>query len=506
MIFIDSIIDPNPKEYQYWADLVENPYGGTIKYHDGDDWVYLDEPRFQQSPASRLTEEQLTYIETLFSAGLEGTIQGLQLQIDTLQSSKADVDSVYNKEYIDDSLKLINNTHEADVISLTNSINKVYTDLTTKVEDGDKVLDAKIDSVAAQIGVDVSNVYVKQREGYDLASIKEMERLKTVTNYDDTAIKETIQDLPTKLYVSQYVSNFVVGQAPQVLDTLEELSAALGNDPNFATTITTMIATKADTEDVYTKSEVFNKAEVLAKFTTVNDTVSALDERIDTITVPTKVSQLANDSGFINIELDPTVPNWAKQDTKPAYTAAEVGALPVDTHIPSTTGELTNDAGFITKAVVDQAIEESRIDQEYIDRMMFLESSYTQNITTTPTEDVIIKSNVCNNVLNVDLDIWEEPTPNLDAPAVQIVIQMDAEPSLFRHYYLHVINGGYKLHYDFKVAFHVHNSEDLYTYDLTGVEVATWEIIKIDTNMVSLIYNDTQFNNVARVNNAGITV
>ena len=47
-------------------------------------------------------------------------------------------------------------------------------------------------------------------------------------------------------------------------------------------------------------------------------------------TVPTKVSDLTNDSGFISsyTETDPTVPAWAKAATKPSYTASEVGALP----------------------------------------------------------------------------------------------------------------------------------------------------------------------------------
>ena len=42
--------------------------------------------------------------------------------------------------------------------------------------------------------------------------------------------------------------------------------------------------------------------------------------------IPTKVSQLQNDSGFITTETDPTVPEWAKAAQKPTYTAAEVGA------------------------------------------------------------------------------------------------------------------------------------------------------------------------------------
>lgn len=68
------------------------------------------------------------------------------------------------------------------------------------------------------------------------------------------------------------------------------------------------------------------------------------------ITVPTKVSDLTNDSGFITgyTETDPTVPSWAKASSKPSYTASEVGALPDTTVIPSKVSDLTNDSGFIT--------------------------------------------------------------------------------------------------------------------------------------------------------------
>ena len=59
--------------------------------------------------------------------------------------------------------------------------------------------------------------------------------------------------------------------------------------------------------------------------------------------IPTKTSDLTNDSGFITQETDPTVPSWAKQSSKPQYTAQEVGALPANTPIPSKTSDLTND-------------------------------------------------------------------------------------------------------------------------------------------------------------------
>lgn len=50
-------------------------------------------------------------------------------------------------------------------------------------------------------------------------------------------------DAATKGYVDTQVSN-LVDSAPGTLDTLNELAAALGDDPNFATTITNSIATK----------------------------------------------------------------------------------------------------------------------------------------------------------------------------------------------------------------------------------------------------------------------
>ncbi|CDN54763.1 Hypothetical protein RG1141_CH24250 [Neorhizobium galegae bv. officinalis bv. officinalis str. HAMBI 1141] len=48
----------------------------------------------------------------------------------------------------------------------------------------------------------------------------------------------------------------VVGAAPTTLDTVAEVATALGNDPNFATTIMTLLGQKAAKTDVYTKAEV----------------------------------------------------------------------------------------------------------------------------------------------------------------------------------------------------------------------------------------------------------
>ena len=81
----------------------------------------------------------------------------------------------------------------------------------------------------------------------------------------------------------------------------------------------------------------------------VNNAEQTITNKTVNISVPTKVSELNNDSGFINNETDPTVPSWAKQSTKPTYTASEVGALPDSTPIPTKTSQLSNDSGFLTE-------------------------------------------------------------------------------------------------------------------------------------------------------------
>ena len=77
--------------------------------------------------------------------------------------------------------------------------------------------------------------------------------------------------------------------------------------------------------------------------------VGALPDDTVIPTVPTNVSAFRNDAGYLTsyTETDPTVPTWAKSPTKPTYTAAEVGALPDSTVIPSNTSDLTNDSGYV---------------------------------------------------------------------------------------------------------------------------------------------------------------
>lgn len=70
-------------------------------------------------------------------------------------------------------------------------------------------------------------------------------------------------------YTDTAIAN-LVATAPATLDTLNELAAALGDDPNFATTVTNSIATKLN-------SSAYTAADVLTKIKTVDGAGSGLD-------------------------------------------------------------------------------------------------------------------------------------------------------------------------------------------------------------------------------------
>mgnify|MGYP000493176220 CR=1 FL=1 len=41
--FIESKTQPDPVTCKYWVDLFENPYGGSIKYFNGESWVKISD-------------------------------------------------------------------------------------------------------------------------------------------------------------------------------------------------------------------------------------------------------------------------------------------------------------------------------------------------------------------------------------------------------------------------------------------------------------------------------
>jgi len=74
--------------------------------------------------------------------------------------------------------------------------------------------------------------------------------------------------------------------------------------------------------DIFNPANYYTKAQVDTALSSKQDTINDL---------ATIRSGAALGATAVQTETDPTVPSWAKQQSKPTYTAAEVGALPVGT-------------------------------------------------------------------------------------------------------------------------------------------------------------------------------
>lgn len=161
--------------------------------------------------------------------------------------------------------------------------------------DSDKAVNVTVPTKTSDLTNDDNTVkdasYVHTDNNYTTA---EKNKLAGLSNYDDTEIKNQIAqagkiDTITVNGTAQEVSNktvaltiptnnnelangagyqtasdvnnivkTVVGAAPDALNTLKELADALGNDANFAGTVTTELAKKANTSDLVaiTNSEI----------------------------------------------------------------------------------------------------------------------------------------------------------------------------------------------------------------------------------------------------------
>lgn len=132
--------------------------------------------------------------------------------------------------------------------AVTTELNKKANKATTL--DGYGIIDAKIEDGSITIGKE---------------TIKPLTSVPSEYVTDDELSAKGYQ---TASQVSSAISS-LVDSAPETLNTLNELAAALGDDPNFATTITNKIAQKADASD-------------LSNYATTEALTSGLEGKADT--------------------------------------------------------------------------------------------------------------------------------------------------------------------------------------------------------------------------------
>lgn len=90
----------------------------------------------------------------------------------------------------------------------------------------------------------------------------------------------------------------VIGSAPEALDTLKELADSLGNDPDFAGTVTKELAKKADKTEVELKA---NQSDVDAQVNIINDKFSNVDSSLGSL--ETLISEETEARGLADTKL-----------------------------------------------------------------------------------------------------------------------------------------------------------------------------------------------------------
>lgn len=134
-----------------------------------------------------------------------------------------------------------------------------------------------------------------------------------------------ITDAYTKTDIDLRIQG-VVDAAPAALDTLKELASALGDDANFAGTITAALANKADKATTYTKTEVDGAISAYKPVAT-NSSLGMVKPGVNvTIAEDGTISAAA---GYSDAQAQAALASalTAKADKATTYTKVEVDAL-----------------------------------------------------------------------------------------------------------------------------------------------------------------------------------
>lgn len=218
----------------------------------------------------------------------------IQANLDTAIANHKDEVNGLTKDILDEA-----NTRLAGDTALQVNIDKEVTDRTN----ADTLLDNKIaqeisDRTTAIQGLEskkVDKVDGKVLSSNDFTDVllNKLNGIEEHANYI-TKVSELLNDsgFQTEAEVEAAIQK-IIGSAPGVLDTLEEIAKALGDDPNFATTMTQKLnelTTKIETE---TEKRIEGDAALDTKLTTLSTTLTKTVEDLRTYVTETRTELLA---------------------------------------------------------------------------------------------------------------------------------------------------------------------------------------------------------------------
>lgn len=278
-----------------------------------------------QAAADKATVQAVRHDVLINKQYVEATVQNFETLADEVQANKNTVENlaaiVANDKYDVGQMKDAANTSVINAAnSATNAANsaaeaKTYKDQAEAIVGGDFL--TKLDASNTYLKkADASSTYLTQANASSTYLSKTtasqtyatsanlnsaLTRLSTAESNitsltNNKADKTTVSTLQTQVdsntnaittkqpkgnyatveYVDGRVAN-LVNSAPETLDTLNELANALGNDPNFATTMATQIGQKANKTDVDSQIQNVNTKISQAITTLQNGVVSSVE-------------------------------------------------------------------------------------------------------------------------------------------------------------------------------------------------------------------------------------
>jgi hypothetical protein len=190
--------------------------------------------------------------------------QGQITSVSTSQIDVADIETriggqIATEGYVDSGLSLKADSSSLSAVATTGSYNDLLnkpTNVSSFNNDSDYSTVTYVNNQITTLSTSVNNQLALKANSGDLAAVA------TSGSYNDLLNKPT--DLATQTYVNTQISN-LIDFSPATLDTLNELAAALADDPNFATTITNQLALKANTSSLSTVATTGSYNDLLNK-------------------------------------------------------------------------------------------------------------------------------------------------------------------------------------------------------------------------------------------------
>ena len=264
----------------------------------------------------------------------------------------------------------------------------VNTALATKlnVADFNSTFDTRLATKTTNNIAEGTNLYYTDARVNTLLDTKTTNNIAEGTNlyYTDTRVNTLLdtKGYATETYVGEQVSA-LIDTAPETLDTLNELAAALGDDANFSTTITNSIATKLAIADFSTTFDTN-----LAAKTTTN-----LDEGTNLYYTDARVKAAISATGDISYNSETGVISFGNTSgflTSVLFTDVETSAYLTSLN----TWVVDADDKLVTAAAV-----QGRIQEETLDTITARGATTTNDITAN---DIIINGATLNSITSTN--------------------------------------------------------------------------------------------------------